>query len=386
MSLIVNMFIKGNIKENNNKSFLEGKDVFNNILKIYFINEEKNNINLKELKQKLKNILNKNNIIDDMIIENKIENILNGKEGFIIKNALGKNDNFNCIFNNESIMLIDKNDAIINIDIKKKDNQFFKSSTIYDLFNKKDLYIDYSSSLNEYNNINIINRFFNIVENNLIMDNPNVNFFKLGIKELEFLKKLEILDFDIFTKYKDYEELKKYARKVGYNNLLKNDFFNKFYKLEEESILIDQFIKAKETNNFKEIKLLINKYGLENCPVFLNFKIKFNVESKELFKNFVIKNLESILNFYFNSVSSEIQNKIGKKVDNKIIYKDEFLKSLYLNNLIFKLKIPSDSDTFKVSKLYAYNNYNKRYLNNFTKFGMTSNLLQKIEEYVKNEI
>jgi len=386
MSLIANMLIVGTIKECNGKVYLEGKDIFDNNIKLYFINQDKKNINLIDLISNFKIILNNNNILDPIIIDNIINNIINGNEPLLIKNALGKLNIYNCIISKNNIELLNKKSCLLNMDIKKKINNNFKSSTIHNLL-YDNYHYDFSISINKNNNINTINRFFEIINNNIDLDKFNKSTFNIGIKELDFVKKLTMDSNDIY----DIIELRNIARKTSYNNLLKDKFYELFYKLEEDSLILDQFIdlKSKLSSNpkdtIKSIKELINKYGLNNCPIFLNFKVKFNNNIKEDFIIFLNKNITSVLNFYYNTSKDEIKDLIAVKDGHKILFKKDFLNSLYLNNIVFSLLLPEDTDTFKITKLYSYNRYNKRLINNISSYGITSNIINNIEDYIEDK-
>ena len=170
------------------------------------------------------------------------------------------------------------------MDIKKiiiqNEEKKYKSATLYDLINHKENKFDYSISIDEINNINNINKIFRIIENNIEINN-SIKPFNYGIKEIQFLEKLGEKPY-LKMKMQNIEELKKFFNIYGYKKTLKEYFFEYFYKLEEEAELIDLFKFYKQELNqgnfevIQEIKKTICRYGLNNCPIHLNYKIKIN--------------------------------------------------------------------------------------------------------------
>lgn len=389
MNILTNVILLGKIIEEKNKCVFIGKNNFKKDLKIYFLNENKKNINGKEFKEIILNLYN-----DYEIGINKFNNIVNGNQYFVIKNCIKTKDNiYNCIINNQNIELINNNNLIINMDIKKiiekNKEKKYKSATLYDLINHKVNKFDYSVSIDEINNINNINKIFRIIENNIKINNTTKPF-NYGIKEMQFLEKLGEKPY-LKMKMQNYEELKKFFNLCGYKNALKEYFFEYFYKLEEEAELIDLFMKYKQELNKKnfsiinDIKKTIFRYGLNNCPIHLNYKIKINNKYIEEFNDFILNYIIYILEFYYNSLNELDKCKYGYQDKNgKIIFNKNILKKIYLKDLIYYIQIPEDKEDFKITKIYIYNNYGKRYLYNISNFGLSTIILDKLEELLKD--
>lgn len=389
MNVLTNVILLGKIIEEKDKCVFIGKNNFKKDLKIFFLNEKKKNINGKEFK---KIILNKFDDFDLGI--NKLNSIVNGNQYFIIKNCIKIKENiYNCIINEKTIELISNKNLIINMDIKKiipeNEERKYKSASLYDLLNHKENKFDYSISIDEMNNINNINKIFKVVENNIEI-NKTIKPFNYGIKEMQFLEKLGESPY-LKMKMKNYEELRSFFKLCGYKKALKEYFFEYYYKLEEEAELIDLFINYKielKKENFSiinEIKKTIIRYGLNNCPIHLNYKIKINNNYVNEFNTFILNYITYILEFYYNNLNELDKCKYGyENKDGKIIFNKNILKKIYLKDLIYCIQIPKDKEDFKTTKIYIYNNYGKRYLYNISNFGLSTIILDKLEELLKD--
>lgn len=380
MDIKLNSIICGKIIEQKNKTILIGKNLYNENVKIYFVNNNKENISILQFKNYLLEHLLENNEIG----LNIYNNILNGNQYLLIKKII----NSNCILNIENIQLLNNNNFLINMDIKKKINEKFQSTTIFDFINNEDNEYDYSISLCNNNNINSINRIFEIIKNNLNI-NKNIKPFNLGIQELVFIKKM---DHNLYKKlnFKNIIELKNFAKEKGYLNFLKEYAYEYFYKLEEEAKLIDLFLNYKNelnNNNFEiieTIKNTINQYGYNNCPIHINFKIKINKNNNKDFNTFILNNINSLLTTYYYLSNNDYKNKLGKIIDNKIIFNNNILDRIYLNNLIFTINVQNDNNDFKITKIYGYNKYNKRFINNVSNYGISSYIIDNLNNILKD--
>lgn len=385
MNILTNIILLGKIIEKKNKCIFIGKNTFNKNMTIYLLDKNKNNMNLKSFKEIILSMFN-----DNELGINKFNNIINGNQYFVIKNCIRINDNsYNSIIDNNSIEIINNNHLIINMDIKKISHNTYRSGTLFDLINNKNNKFDYSISIDNINNIKNINNFFNIINNNIIINN-SIKPFNLGIKELEFLQKLGN---EPYKKHnmKSFEELKKFFRLNGYKNSLKTYFFEFYYKLEEEATLIDLFIKFKNELNqenyeyLKDIKNTIIRYGLNNCPIHLNYKIKINKNYINDLNDFILNHLMYSLKFYFNNLNENDKLKYGYiDENNNIVFHDKILKKIYLKDLIYYIQIPKDKNDFKITKIYIYNNNGKKFLYNISRFGLSSIILDKLENLLKD--
>lgn len=382
MGVLTNVILIGKIIEKNNKSMFLGKTIFNKEMKIYFLDDNKKNMSLSSFKELILSMYE-----SFEIGINIYNNIINGNQYVIIKNCLGNDGVYNSIINFKTLEILKQNNLIINMDIKKLINNNYRTLTLYDLINNKDLVLDYSVSIDNLNNIRNINKIFDLVENNIEI-NKNFKPFNLGIKELQYLNKLGNEPHKKM-KFNSIEELKTFSRMYGYENTLKEYYFEYFYKLEEESKLIDLFLKFKKeltNNNFeiiKDIKSTILQYGLKNCPIYINYKIKINQNFRLDFNTFILNYIKYILNFYYNVVDEDKKHKLGYVSNNEIIFNEHILKNIYINDLIYTLSIPDDNEDFKITKLYGYNNYGKKFINNISNFGLSSSILEKLDELIK---
>lgn len=372
MNIQLNSIISGKIVEQKNKTILIGKNIYNESINIYFVNENNKNININEFNNYMLN----NILTNDEFGLNTLNNIINGNQYIVVKKII----NNNCILSINNIQILNNNNVLINMDIKKKVNNKFQSTTIFDFINNKNNEYDYSISLCNNNSINNINRIFEIIKNNIEI-NKSIKPFNLGIKELFFIKKL---DKDLYKKLnlENVLELKKLINNMGYLNFIKEHSFDLFYKLEEEAKLIDLFIYYKtelNNNNFEiieQIKNTINQYGYNNCPIHINFKMKINHNNNNDFNTFILNHINNLIDNYYYI--------INKKLDNKLIINNNILDRIYLNNLILTINIQNDNNDFKITKIYGYNKYNKRFINNVSNYGLSSYVSNNLNDLLKD--
>ena len=333
MRTMANIMLTGKILEKDNNLFLNAITIFNEKLEILLLENKRDNLNKKDLKL----VLNKNYSV---ILKNIIET---------------KNGKLLTIFNEDNYEILNKDLLLFNLKIKVIKNGRYSSATIKDLYNEEIQNLDLSFSLNKETNNEYIENIFKSFES-------DKNIFNLGVQELNFIKTLVEEDNKVVL---DLEIFRKIAKDNNYFYLLKEYFPNLKEKYSKKAKLIDDFIyykKELQNNNFEVIEDILNilkHKQYKDLPIFINMKIKSAIEDKEKLIEFIKKEYFKIKSYY------------------KIFHRDfddNIEKEIYLNDIILSSNIKNKNN---LNNLKIVNN-DRLLLNNVSKFGLTSNILEQL--------
>lgn len=342
MKTMANIMLSGKIVKKNNKLYLIATTIFNKKIEVLLL-EDKNT----------------------ELTENKLNLKLNQEYDLILKNIIETKDKrLLSIFNN-NYELLNKDLFLFNLKIKVIKNGKYISATIKDVYNEEVSNLDLSFSINK----NIDNYYINKIIDNFKNEN---NIFSFGVQEINFIKELQEVDkYNLFN----IEDLIEIAKKNGYVDLLKTNFPNikdDTYYIQKAKF-IDKFVYYKKElskNNFKvldDIKNILNENKYKELPIFINLKLRYSLEDKKNLISFIKREYEKIKSYY-----SIFHNNL----DYNIIEKE-----IYLNDIILSSNLKSKENLNNIKIC----NENRLFLYNVSKFGLTSNILDQINNFIKGE-
>ena len=342
MKTMANIMLSGKIVKKNKDLYLIATTIFNKKIEILLL-EDKN----KEL------------------TENKLNLKLNQEYDLILKNIIETKDKRLLAIFNDNYELLNKVLFLFNLKIKVIKNGRYISATIKDVYNEEVSNLDLSFSINK----NIDNYYINKIIDNFKNEN---NIFSFGVQEINFIKELQEVDkYNLFN----IEDLINIAKKNGYMKLLKNNFpsIKEEITYIKKAQFIDNFLYYKKElsqGNLKvleDMKKILNENKYKDLPIFINLKLRYSLEDKKNLISFIKREYEKI-KFYYSIFHNNL--------DYNVIEKE-----IYLNDIILSSNL-KDKENFNNIKIC---NNNKLFLHNVSKFGLTSNILDQINDFIEGE-
>lgn len=342
MKTMANIMLSGKIVKKNEKLYLIATTIFNKKIEILLL-EDKN----KEL------------------TENKLNLKLNQEYDLILKNIIETKDKRLLTIFNDNYELLNKDLFLFNLKIKVIKNGRYISATIKDVYNEEVSNLDLSFSINK----NIDNYYINKIIDNFKNEN---NIFSFGVQEINFIKELQEVDkYNLFN----IEDLINIAKKNGYMKLLKNNFpsIKEEITYIKKAQFIDNFLYYKKElsqGNLKvleDMKKILNENKYKDLPIFINLKLRYSLEDKKNLISFIKREYEKI-KFYYSIFHNNL--------DYNVIEKEVYLNDIILSS---NLKGKENFNNIKIC------NNNKLFLHNVSKFGLTSNVLDQINDFIEGE-